>query len=250
MNLHGAVLVDDRAGSRDLIKYEPLKSYGELCRLESADVVMTGNGPDNTELTVAVEVKSIWDLLSSASTGRLQATQVPAMLEQYDVSWLLYYGGHRVARDGMLEVFKNGRWQTLRLGSRPVPSGYVEALMLDMTTVGVHVHRTYDVAEAVQWLGVLHRWWAKPWEKHHGMHTLDKSRDVSLMPGMTRGTLQKAKVAAALPGVGFERAVAAARHFRSVREMVNADAREWCVVPGIGKVVAKAVTVAVASEEE
>ena len=73
------MLIDDRAGSRDLIKYEPVRSTGELCRLDSADVCLTGNGPNDAVL-IGVEVKSIWDLISSINTGRLQATQIPAML--------------------------------------------------------------------------------------------------------------------------------------------------------------------------
>lgn len=223
------------------MKLEPVKSIGELCRLDSADAMLTGNGPDDTVRLVGVEVKSVWDVLGSANTGRLQATQVPAMLATYDVSWLLYYGDHRVARDGVLEVLRRGKWETLKLGNRPVPYGYLEALLIDLTTVGVHVHRALNIEEAAAWLGVLWRWWQKPWNKHHGMHTLDRSRDVSLMPGMDSATLQRAKVAAALPGVGFERAVAAARHFPSIAAMMGATEKEWACVPGIGKTVAHAV---------
>lgn len=238
------MLVDDRTGSRDLMGYEPVRSVGLLCRLDSADVAITGNGPDGPIL-VGIEVKSVWDVLNSANTGRLQATQIPAMLATYDVNWLLYYGGHRAGRNGILEVQRRGKWEPVKLGSRPVPYGYLEAMLIDISTVGVSVHRALDVAEASAWLGVLYRWWSKPWDKHHGMRTLDKSRGISLMPGMTAEVLQMTKVAAALPGVGFERAVAAANHFDSVQDMINADEAEWALVPGVGKVVANAVVRAV-----
>jgi ERCC4-type nuclease len=241
----GTIYVDDRTGSRDLMKYKSISSCGELCRLDSADVMLIGNGPNDATTLVGVEVKSVWDVLSSANTGRLQATQIPAMLRTYDVSWLLYYGGHRVARDGILEVFRHGHWASLKIGNRPVPCGYLEALLLDLSVLGVSTHRALDMAEAAQWIGVLARWWSKPWGKHRGMHTLDRSRDVSLMPGMDPAIHQRAKVAAQLPGVGFERAVAAARHFPSVQSMINATADEWALVPGVGRVIAKAVTEAV-----
>jgi ERCC4-type nuclease len=238
------LLVDDRAGSRELVRYEPVKSLGELTRLDSADVALAGNGPDGAVL-IGVEVKSVWDLVSSANTGRLQATQVPAMLEEYDVSWLLTHGGYRAANDGRLMIYSGNRWRGFKLGKRPVPYGYVEALLLDLAAMSIHIKHAGSVNEAAQWLGVLHRWWNKPWDKHRGMRTLDKSHDVGLMPHMTAEQQLRAKVAAQLPGVGFERAIAAARYFDSVLAMVNAHPAEWERVEGIGKVIAKAVAEAV-----
>lgn len=238
------LLIDDRAGSKDLMKHEPVRTLGELTRLDSADVALTGNGPDGTVL-VGVEVKSLMDLVSSANTGRLQATQIPAMLNTYDVNWLLYFGIYRVGADSSVHMFRGGRWRPMRIGNRQVPYGYIEGLLFDLTELGVHVRHVSDIREAAVWLGALSRWWSKPWSKHHGMRVLDKSRSVSLMPGMSPKTLQLTKVAAALPAVGFERAIAAAQHFGSVSQMINATADEWAQVPGIGKVVAKSIVEAV-----
>lgn len=239
------ILVDDRAGSRDLMRYAPLNEIGELCRLDSADVCFHGNGPQGGVL-VGVEVKSVWDLLSSANTGRLQATQLPAMLREYDVSWLLYYGEYRPSpRDHGLQVMRKGKWTSFVLGKRAVPYGYLEALLIDITALGVRIKQVRDAREASAWLGVAFRWWSKPWTQHRGMRTFDNSREVSLMPGMSDDTLLRARVAAQLPAVGFERAVAAATHFGSVREMVTAEVREWEKVPGIGRVIAKAIVEAV-----
>jgi ERCC4-type nuclease len=241
------IFVDDRAGSCDLLEHEPVRSLGEKCRLDSGDVCITGNGPQGP-LLVGVEVKSIWDLISSINTGRLQATQLPALLATYDVAWLLYFGSYRPGRDGRLEVRRGKMWREFRLGTRPVPYGYVESFLLDCSAIGVRVRYAYDAREACAWLGVLHRWWSKPWSQHKGMRTLDNSRELSLMPNMDGPTHLRAKVAAQLPGVGFERALAAAEHFSSVCEMVCADAAEWARVPGIGKVVAKAVVAAARNE--
>jgi ERCC4-type nuclease len=207
-------------------------------------VAICGNGPHGPVL-VGVEVKSVYDLVSSINTGRLQATQIPAMLATYDINWLLYFGSYRPGKDGRLEIRAGDKWKALKLGDRPVPYGYMEALLLDLAALGVHVHRVHDIREAAQWLGVLYRWWSKAWSKHHGMRTLDNSRDLSLMPGMDADTLQRAKVAAQLPAVGFERALAAAQHFSSVSAMINASPDEWAQVPGIGKVVARAVVEAI-----
>ena len=238
------MLIDDRAGSRDLVKYEPVKSTGELVRLDSADVCMTGNGPDGAVL-IGAEVKTMWDLMASINTGRLQATQIPAMLKTYDVVWMLSYGKYIAGRDGALKILRGSRWRPMQLGKRLVPYGYLESFMIGLAAIGIHWKHTQSIQEAAQWLGVLERWWAKPWSAHKGMRTFDNSREMTLIPGGDSDMLQRARVAAQLPGVGFERALAAARYFGSVTEMVNAGAAEWVKVEGIGKVVAKAVERAV-----
>lgn len=241
---HPRVLIDDRAGSRDLVKYAPLDVAGELCRLDSGDVMIPGNGPDGSVL-IGVEVKSIRDFIASIRTGRLQATQIPAMLATYYRSWVLIYGEYRPDSNGRLLLRHGSHWQSYSLGDREVPYGYVEAMLLDLAGMGVHTATVAQAKDAAQWIGVLARWWSKPWGKHKGMRTFDRSRDLGLMPTMDTRMYTRARVASALPGLGFERALAAAKHFGSVVEMVNADPVEWEEVPGVGKGVAQAVVKAV-----
>jgi hypothetical protein len=163
------------------------------------------------------------------------------MLEAYDVSWLLIHGTYRPGLDGRLQMLRGKGWKSISLGKRAVPYGYLEGLLFDLAALGVRVKQVRDLAEAAFWLGVLHRWWSKPWHKHKGLRTFDQSRNISLMPGVDPETLLRARVAAQLPGVGFERALSVARHFPSIVDMINADASEWEQVPGIGKVIARAV---------
>ena len=240
------VLIDDRAGSKELVLHPPLDKIGELCRLDSADVMIVGKGPDEAML-IGVEVKSMSDLISSISTGRLQATQIPAMLEEYDVSWLLHYGRYRPCSvTGNLQVLgKNNAWKNYKLGSRLVPYGYIESMLNTIVGLGIKVKRVATYYEAAQWIGILYRWWQKDWKKHKGMRAFDNSRNLGLLPHMNQGQALRAKVAAQLPGVGFERALAAAKHFTSVEQMILADPSEWAAIPGIGKVVASAVKNAV-----
>lgn len=235
------LLVDDRDGSKELMRYEPVASTGTLARLTSGDVAFAGNGPDGP-VWVGVEVKSIYDLISSMNTGRLQATQIPAMLAEFSVSWLLYFGAYRQGLGGRLEIEdRNGRWRTHRIGGRDVPYGYLQSFLFDLTMAGIHVQRVIDIREAVTWVGCIHRWWSKPWDKHKGFRTFDKSGQISLMPHMSDHQRAIACVAKELPGVGFERALAAASYFGSISEMINAPAEEWARVPGVGKVIAGTV---------
>jgi ERCC4-type nuclease len=265
----GVVLIDDRAGSRDLIKFPPLNSTGELCRLDSADVAIPGNGP-NGPVVIGIELKSISDLLSSTDRGRLQATQIPDMIGTYDINWILYYGITRPSPDGAsLQIlrarYKNeqGKWKwrsatsfdicaslplywgNYQVGGRDVNYGYLESLILAITDMGFRVKQVSGVQEAAAWIGVVSRRYSKSWEKHRVMRTLDHSGQVALPPELDRGVKQRIRFAETLPGIRFERAVEAAKHFTSVREMANAPAEEWQKVPKIGKIIAQSVVEAV-----
>lgn len=247
-----SILVDNRAGSSDLMKYEPFKSQGELCRLDSADVAFTGF--DNR--LIGVEVKSVWDVISSMANGRLQGTQIPAMLAAYDVNWLVVYGQYRAGPDGALKIRRGGRWTNFVLGKRAVGYGYIDSMMLTLAHVGVGYRNVADAAQAAAWIGILHRWWQKRPEQHDGLKAFDNSRPVSDKPAgfavvekLSPATLQRAEVASKLPNVGYKRAVAVARHFPSIEDMVHATEAEWKTVPGIGSVIAGVVYRAIRERE-
>lgn len=237
------IFVDDRAGSNRLLRYPSIRALCQETRLDGADVALIGNGPDGP-LMVGVEVKSIFDLISSMNTGRLQGTQVPALMK-YDERWLLYYGSYRPGRGGTLEVYRKGTWRRHRIGNRDVPYGYVESFLLNLVVTGINVKHAFNEEEAVEWIACLHRWWSKPWTKHKGLRTLDRSKQSSLLPSMDAETKLRVKVASQLPGVGFERALAAAQYFPTVEAMINARVEEWAAIPGIGRVIAKAIRQAI-----
>jgi ERCC4-type nuclease len=236
------VYIDDRAGSRELIKHAPLNTVGELCRLDSGDAMITGNGPGGAVVVVGVEVKSVWDLINSLNTGRLAGTQLPALLDAYEQPWLLVYGAYRAAKDGQLLLLRGRSWVPFVLGKRAVPYGYVEHFLLEAVAMGIKIRHVADVSEAAVWIGALHRWWSKPWEDHKGMHKFDQSQNRKFLPNMSDKERRIAKVAAALPSIGYDRATAAARHFPSIKAMINATAAEWTEIDGIGKVLANVVT--------
>lgn len=251
------VYVDNQAGSKDLVLYPPLDKCGELARLASADVQFVGNGPSGPVL-VGVEVKSISDLLGSATTGRLQADdgQLAAMHTAYDFCWLCVYGDVQMGRRGQLQIRgKSGRFFDYEIGDRLAPFGYLDALIVELMVRGVRVVRipcanpNEPLTETAQWLGVLSRWWDKEWHEHKLVRTFNKANDIPLTPGVPDDVLYRAGVASKLlpgrGGIGYERAIAAAQYFDSVRAMVNADAKVWQQIKGIGKTLAKSVVEAV-----
>lgn len=240
------VLVDDRAGSGDLVNLAPLKGHASLTRMDSGDVMVIGNGPDDSPMLVGVEVKSVFDLLSSISTGRLAGKQIPGMLGDYDVSWLVSYGWYKCGTRGELRVRRKGKWVAMDQGGRSLPYSYLEGFLLTVAALGIKVKHVYgNKGDLARWLGVLAAWWGKQWQDHGSLKAFDQSGQPGLLPTLNSGTALRARVAATLPGVGYKRAIAVAHHFPSVRAMMLAGPKEWMEVPGVGKTIAKTVEEAV-----
>lgn len=241
------MLVDSRVGSKDLIKHPPLSTCGILCVLESGDVVINGNGPKGS-VSIGVEVKSIFDIIASLESGRVQ-TQLKRMLGIYDRNYLLTYGIYKCdPKTGALIILKGNAWQKYRIGSRYIPFGYVEGFLVEVEELGVTCKHVQDIPTAVSWLGCLSRWWGKSWDDHKAFRKFDTSNRLGLIPEIDPHIGYKAKVAHELmpgSGMGFKRSMAAAEYFSTVGDMVNATANEWASVPGVGKVIAKTVTAAV-----
>lgn len=211
--------------------------YGEG---STADVVCSGNGPSG-EILVGVEVKKIPDLLSSISTGRLVATQLPKLLVDYSEIWLLTIGEYRAGVNGRLEIRGHRGWFPHKIGSNSVPLSYVESFLVEAQVMGIHLKQVSGEREAVEWLRALHKFWSKPWDKHRAMRKTDRSGERALMPGMDNNIRQMVEIAQKFPVLGFERAWAAAHCFENSVAMVNATVEQWMAVPGVGKVIAKAV---------
>lgn len=220
----------------------PLDELAVLSRLDSGDVSITGNGPAGV-LSIGVEVKCVEDFLSSEGTGRLSGAdaQIPTMLKAYDICWLLTYGSYRSGPYGRLEYERGKRWRTHSIGKRDVPFSYLEGQILTLNAAGISHKHVENEEQAAAWLAVLEKWWEKPWDAHRSFHKFNRAGDIGLVPDVSPDMLRRMRVAAALPGVGWERALAAAVSFPSVRAMINASVAEWQDVPGIGKVIAQSI---------
>jgi ERCC4-type nuclease len=222
-------------------------------QLEFGDAMLTGHGPDGGTLSIGVEVKGVGDLLSSISTGRLGGTQIPGLLKSYDVVWLAVYGTVRPGPNNLLQVRRGPKWDTFKVGRRPVPWAYLEGalisyqLLATLQSKPLFVKWLYDIDEIAAWLAVLDHWLEKPWDRHKALSVFDQSRQLVAPPGMDPVEEQIARVAAALPAIGWDRAWKAARHFGSVVDMMGANEKEWEKIPGIGPVVAEAVVLAIQS---
>lgn len=236
------LFVDSRVGSFDLAPV--LKGLGaqvELTTLEFGDCAFCGNGPEGRPVQVGIELKKLNDMLSCITSGRFSGHQLPGLVQNYDRIWLVIEGIYRAnPRDGILETRKGGDWRAVELGSRRWQYRDLESFL---TTIevrgGVHIRRTGNREDTARIVAGLYSWWtAGEFEDHRSHLALNHAtRDVALL---TRPTLVR-RVAAELPGIGFEKSGMIAGHFDCVKDMVNAEEHEWTTLPGIGKTIARRI---------
>jgi ERCC4-type nuclease len=228
------MLVDYRAGSKEVA---PLLTIPhEVAELDYGDMSFIGHGPDDTMLAIAVERKTVMDLVNSMVSGRLSGHQLHGLMDQYDHVYLVVEGLWRPNRSsGLLERWVRGKWYPLELGSRRFMAKEIGNYLNTLAVIcGVHVWRTDSLHHTARWLGDLYRWWQKPWGKHRS--------HLQMHAGVTPPTgvyLRKPKpverVATQFTGVGWDKARALAKVFPSVLEFVLAGEGELQRADGIGK---------------
>jgi len=240
------IYVDDRKGSAELAPLIPKSTPRQITRLPYADFHFIGFGPNDTISTIGIERKTVMDLLSSMTTGRLSGHQLIGLLAEYDVVYLLVEGLWRPRqRDGILERWVGkGKWQPATLGQRRFMAKEVGNFLNTLAVAcGVYIWRTDGPDHSARWLSDTYHWWQKPWDKH-------RSHMAAHTPSPPHAYLSKPTLAVRLAkefkDVGWDKAEAIAKHFGSARAMLVAmlarDAKKKLKdVPGVGKVIAENV---------
>jgi len=238
-NEPGTVQVDRRVGSEELAA--PLKRMGVrvvVVTMDSADVAWAGHGPAGV-VQVGVERKKLSELLTCFGDSRFVGGQLPRLVHRYDVAWLLVEGVWQAGKDGSLDMPRRP------FGPRTAHS--YEALTGFLLTLqqkaGVRVVRTSSFTDTLWWLHTAYRWWQKPWARHQSAYALDTVR-VPYDPAMVRAPSMTRLIAAQLPGIGWAKSEAVARHFATPRDMMGAGWRAWAKVEGIGEVGARRIVAA------
>lgn len=135
------------------------------------------------------------------------------------------------------------RWNAYNfIGEKPMKWGYLQSQLASVQHYGIQVVHFNLIQDCAQWIACQYRWWSKPYDKHSSFKQFDRSSDLSkpaIMPGVDPVIRSIMEFADRIPGIDYKRSYEVARHFGSVRRMVNADLKEWLAIPGIGKVIAK-----------
>lgn len=235
------VLVDDRAGSRDL---EPLlrdlKVPCQLTRLEYGDVAWEGKGKYGP-VQVGIEYKRLRDALNCMTGGRFTGHQLPGMVERYPYPYLLLEGIWRSnPRDGILEEAIVGGWRAASMGSRRMVMGrdFDNWLYSLSTLTPLRIRTTDTLNQTVMTIRNMYQWWQKPWDEHASLHVVYSPAPPTalvLKPGLTR------RVAAQFNHLGWERSGAVAERFRSPLDFALALPGELMEIPGIGRGIAESI---------
>ena len=216
----GAILIDSRVGSHDLVK--PLQATGlpvEEVVLPFADVAFQGKGPNGTILDIGIELKRLGDLVVSLRSGRLAGHQLPGLREAFDYYWLVVEGYWHVNLKGQLVEKHRRGWHPL-LGNMSASEMEKQVLTLELCG-GFHVRFTNTRTDTLHFIGSLYRWWSDKSLEKHQSH-LAVHRPVSFV-----SVTKQQEALMSLPDVGRKVALAAERHFGSLRCACNASVNEW-----------------------
>jgi ERCC4-type nuclease len=236
------ILVDDRQDERKKL-YPLLEPHGaKLAHLEYGDISFSGRGPEDAIWSIGIERKTLWDLKASSMSGRLAGHQLPGMRNVYNVAYLLVEGQYVLTSSGfvkmkrgksLVDVGFTGPWRTQQF------LGYLNTIEI-MT--GVKLRFTRNLRETAMMVMALEHWWnSKTFEDHRShiaFHDLPVFQEQNLV----------SRVAKEFSCLGLKRAMAAGKYFKSVKEMINAEEKQWRDIPGIGVGVSKRVVMEIAGD--
>ncbi len=203
--------------------------------LEFGDFMFQGNGPEGV-VQVGVERKAIRDLLNSITTGRLAGHQIPGLLREYDVVYLIVERAFRPSSTSGELMYQSGdKWKLVEQGRKFRYTDVWKYLNTLEMVAGVHVRNTLDTFGTARMVESLYEWWTKPWSDHHGLDVINKSRQIARLVPMKKPSLVR-RVANELKGIGSGRSKAVEAKFPTVEAMVMATQKEWMEVDGVGKI--------------
>ncbi len=242
------IYTSDLPNDQDMIK--ALGSVAVAIPIAFGDAVFWGSGDDDTVLRICIERKKIGDLASCILNGRYIHQAQLAKKAGMDVLCLIAEGQMRSSpNDGLLEV---PVWQPFVAGNgeqkrkqvwEPVKPAITYSRFDQYLTelaylANIIVKRSVDVRETATIIKALWLNFQTPPGKHASLrhiYSQPPPRVQLIRPSLVR------RVASELDGVGWERSGVIARHFSSVRTMVEADSKEWASLDGIGKRTAESI---------
>jgi ERCC4-type nuclease len=234
------ILIDNRVGSKDLLKYFP-KGEAKLTHLQYADASFMGKDSQGV-CSVGVERKKLEDLLSSMQTGRLAGSQLIGLTNTYDVVYLIIEGVWRVGADGVLEKLKGRKrraWKPVILGQRRYMARELDSFLNTLQMkVGVLVRESGTARHTAMIIRNLYGWFQKDEHISHLAIHKNRFRDEEVL--LSRPPLVR-RVAAELDGVGWKRSLEVSKVFPSVLELSQANEKDWESIKGIGKTIARRV---------
>ena len=215
--------------------------------LEFGDACFWGNSGVEEALRICVERKKLNDMSSCIRDGRYLFQAQRAKEAGFDVLILALEGRVKPSTfDGQVLTpgwdHEKGRKGWIPLIPPVQYSRWCQFLFELSYFAGIQIVRSDDVRETAVIIKALWVNFQQSPDKHNSLHQIFKPSAVGAIP-LVRPSLLK-RMAFELEGIGWERADAVAKHFKSVADMVQADAKEWVKIDGVGKLTAQKAVVA------
>lgn len=236
--------LDPRAGSGDLAPLLEHRVSLQVQQREYGDAWFEGQGPRGP-VKIGVEIKKIQDAATCMVDQRFAGHQLPGLLGDYNVVYLVLEGTYRCGGDGSLLIERIVKWPGgSKTISSPAKGGGIDFSRFErwLTSIeekaAVRLRHTSGRLETAQLLIDLAAWWAKPWASHSALQAFDPQlhlrpdRVLLVKPGFV------ARVIKEFPGIGWDKHKGVLRRFPTVLAAVEAPIPEWESIPGIGKTLA------------
>jgi ERCC4-type nuclease len=237
METCGLLLVDNRIGSKDLLR--PLQLAGvpaELAHLEFADFAFIGRGHNDEDVYIGVELKETADLIGSLRSARFVGHQLPGLVNTYNHVWLVTEGIWRAGAGGVLETIRHGGWEPVSVGRNRTMLNDLESWILtQVIRGGLHHHHCPTRVDTIRFLSVLYHWWTQKSLDDH------KSHQQIYIPGPDRAVFvepsTERKMLSCIPKIGWDKSGLLEEHFGGLRNVLAATPDELRAVKGIGDVI-------------
>lgn len=209
------IQIDSRTGSKEFKKYFP-NGLAELTRLQYGDFAFWGNGPEGP-VHVGIERKTVHEILNDKA--RFASNQLPGMLNTYNICYLVVEGVYKEGKDGALQTYARGGWKDCY--GRRLYREFINTLNTYMLKAGMHVWGTRNKEDTAAWITSTYHWWSdKAYDAHRSHIGLGDNRVTFERVGPVR------RHANLVDGIGWQKSLAAARHYKSVRQFANAEEEE------------------------
>ena len=221
------LLVDDRAGSQELIF--PLRKLGlevESTRLDFGDVAFEGRGEKGRAVSIGLEFKTLPEFVQALRTQRLQGHQLPGMRGTkdqpgpYDYSYLLVEG--ELLYDKVGQLLKRKRFSLVPLPGRMTVGELLKRKQVLHLCGGLNPIFTSCRKYSLQEIVALYRCWTDQDLDKHKSHLAIYEAPPLIPISPSRRTYKT------LPHIGMRASLAIEQHFGTdLARALAADVSEW-----------------------
>lgn len=228
--------------------------------LSGGDVAFMGIGPGETDWFIGIEHKQVNDVIDCMKTGRFTGTQLPQMLQMYDMCFLLIEGRYVPDYSSVDYRTNEPRIWIPRGGGFGAKFGMTyKAFENFQTSVAMFsalagkpcvIKRTENKKDSVAIIRALYDYFQKPWSEHKSMSLHDHTKMQRAEPAVLALVEPDAgdadypklilrKSVYQIQGIGWEVAGTIADKFGCLEAAMAAGAKDFEALDGIGAVIAK-----------